>query len=1062
MRRLCLMLLGLFCITQWAVAQQHTITGKVTDNAGNGLPGVTITVAGTSDATQTANDGAFNLSVATGNTLVISSVGYESQRVVVTDKTEYTIVMQEAATGLDEVVVTALGITREQRSLGYSTQQVDGESMSTVNTGNVTSALSGKVAGVQIRTNSGLGGSASVTIRGNKSLTGNNQALWVIDGVPIDNSNEFSGNNTFDFGNLASDINPDDIESVNVLKGAAATALYGSRAANGAIIVTTKKGSKKQGIGITLNSSTTFGVINKNTFAKYQQEYGAAYGPLSGGLASDTYFHQRDVDGDGQLDLVPAYDQYAGWGAAYDPDLMVYQWDSFYPESPNYMKPTPWVPSPNGPLEIFQNPLTLNNSVSLAGNNDAATYRLSYTNFRDRGIVENGSMARHTFSLNSSFKLAPKLTASAMANYTTSATKGRNQRGQGSSFSNYIINMRQFWQPNIDFKKVRDIYERTGKNLSQFPGGTIDNPFYIIGENQQTDDRNRFVGNASLSYQVTDWLEIFGRIAADSYSYTIEDRQNELIRVPARYNVRNVSFSEINYDLMLNYNKDLTSDLNISGVFGTNIRRNKSRSIYNSTSGGLIVPGLYAINNSLGNPQPASERFSRVGINGYFGSVSLGWDRTYFLDMTGRIDESSTLPLGKNVYFYPSIAGSFVFSEVLKSDVLSFGKIRLNYAEVGNDARPQSLVDVLDKPTPFGSTQMYSINNIKNNPDLKLERTQSVEAGLEATFFKNRITFDMSAYQTFTKDQIMPVTITPTTGYSSKFVNAGNVRNRGLEISLGGKPIVNGDFTWDININWAMNRSKVISLYEGVTNLRLGGFSTDMSLNAEVGKPFGMWWGSDFVYHENGQPIVDQTTGKYLKTSTANNEIGNMNPDWNGGISNAFSYKGVSLNFLIDIQSGGDIFSEDMAVGSRNGLYTNTTGLNELGNPVRSLVADGGGLLLSGVAPDGTPNTVRTEMRDRNHALGMPTAPSAMFIYDASYVKLREVSVSYTVPSAFTERFGIAGAQVSFIGSNLWIIHKNLPYADPEAGLASGTLQNFQTGVFPTTRNFGFNVKLNF
>ncbi|SKB26770.1 TonB-linked outer membrane protein, SusC/RagA family [Parapedobacter luteus] len=1061
MKKIYMLLLSCMMATQWSLAQQQLITGKVTDASGNPLPGATVQVEGTATAAQTREDGTFSLQASNGAVLVVSSVGYQPQRIPIGQQTNYKITLAETLTGLDEVVVTALGLSREQRSLGYSTQQVDGENLNTVNTGNVTSALSGKVAGVQIRTNSGLGGSASIVIRGNKSLTGNNQALWVIDGVPIDNSNSFSSNNGYDFGNLAADINPDDIESVNVLKGAAATALYGSRAANGAIIVTTKKGAKKVGVGITVNSSTTFGVINKNTFAEYQQEYGAAYGPLSGGLQSDVYFNERDVNGDGIPDLVPAYDQYAGFGAAYDPNLMVYQWDSYYPESPYYMQPSPWVPSEHGPLEIFQNPLTLNNSISFAGNNDNATYRLSYTNFRDKGIVPNGSLSRNTFSLNSSFKLTPKLTASAMANYTTSVTNGRSQRGQGSSFSNFIINMRQYWQPNIDFRKVREVYELTGKNLSQFPGGTIDNPFYIIDQNQQSDDRNRFVGNAALSYQLTDWLEIFGRIAVDSYAYKIEDRQNDLIRVPARYSVRNVSFSEVNYDLMLNYNKDLTEKFNISGVFGTNIRRNKNQSIYNATSGGLIVPGLYAINNSLGNPVPASESLTEIGINGYFGSVSLGYDKTFFLDVTGRIDESSTLPKGSNVYFYPSIAGSFVFSELVSSDVLSFGKLRLNYAEVGNDARPQSLVDVLNKPTPFGAVQLYSINNTKNNPNLKLERTQSFEAGIETAFYGNRISLNVSAYQTNTKDQIMPVTITPATGYSSKFVNAGDVRNRGLEISLGGKPLANQDLTWDINVNWAMNRSKVMSLYEGVTNLRLAGYSTDMSLNAEVGQPFGMWWGSDFVYL-NGERVVDQTTGKYLKTSTANSVLGNMNPDWNGGVMNTFSYKAISLKFLVDMQKGGDIFSEDMAIGSRNGLYTNTTGLNELGNPVRDPISAGGGLLLPGVAPDGSPNTVRTEMRDRNHALGMPTAPSAMFMYDASYIKLREVSLSYTLPAKFVQRYGLFGAQLSFIGSNLWIIHKNLPYADPEAGLASGTLQNFQTGVFPTTRNFGFNLKLNF
>ncbi|WP_169719537.1 TonB-dependent receptor domain-containing protein [Olivibacter sitiensis] len=601
----------------------------------------------------------------------------------------------------------------------------------------------------------------------------------------------------------------------------------------------------------------------------------------------------------------------------------------------------------------------------------------------------------------------------------------------------------------------------TKLNLTQFPNGTIDNPYYVIENNQQSDDRNRFVGNASLSYQLTDWLEVYGRVAVDSYNYIMEERQTDLIRVPARYNIRNVAFTEANYDLMFNYNKDITEKFNTSGVFGTNIRRSKNQSIYNSTSGGLIVKDLYAINNSVANPPAATETFTKIGVNGYFGSLSLGYDKTYYLDVTGRVDQSSTLPEKNNTYFYPSVAASFVFSELLHSSVLSFGKLRLNYAEVGNDAQAQSLFDVLNKSAyAFGSAQRYSVNDTKNNENLKLESTRSWEAGVETSFLNGRVSYNASLYNTNTLNQIMPVSVTAATGYTRKYVNAGDVRNRGIEMTLSGKPLVKQGFSWTIDLNWSMNRSKVMSLYEGVNNLNLGNYSTDMSLNATAGRPFGEWRGSDFVYLD-GKPVINQTDGKYLK-SDATSVLGDMNPDWIGGLMNTFTYKNLSFKFLIDMQTGGDIFSEDMAIGTRNGLYSNTTGLNELGNPMRDPISAGGGLLLDGVAPDGTVNTIRTEMRDRNHALGSPSAPSVMFLYDASYVKLREVSLSYTLPSKFVQRYGIFGAQVSLIGANLWIIHKNLPYADPEAGIAGGTLQGFQSGVFPSTRNFGFNLKLNF
>ncbi|TDE14835.1 SusC/RagA family TonB-linked outer membrane protein [Dyadobacter psychrotolerans] len=1060
MKKHFLLILSLL-LMQNVLAQTKTISGKVLEKGNEtGIPGVTIKVEGTNTGTQTDIQGIFQIQVPENGVIVASFIGYETQRIQLDSRSQYEIQMQVSSTTLSEVVVTALGISREKRSLGYSSQQLDGDNLTTASTGNVTSALSGKVSGVQIRTNTGIGGSANIVIRGNKSLTGDNQALYVIDGVPVDNSNASTSNNSYDYGNLASDLNPDDIESLNILKGAAATALYGSRAANGAIIVTTKKGSKKVGLGLSVSSGVTIGIVDKNTFPKYQQSYGAGYGALNG-ADKKSFFNSEDVNGDGVIDLVSPYMQYAGFGAAYDPNLMVYQFDSFYPESPNYKKASPWVPTDNGPITLFKKGFTSTNNIALAGNNKQSSYRLSYSNYLENGTVPSSSLKRHSFSLNSSFKLSEKLTASALATYTISKTRGRSERGSGSSFSNFMVNMRQYWQPNVDMGKVRSLYETTGKNLTQFPGGTIDNPYYLINENQQSDDRTRFVGNASLNYKVTKWLDVLGRISADSYSYLMEERQNTLNRVPARYTVRNNNFQEINYDLMANYNFDIAKNLNMSGVVGTNIRRNKLQSIYNATNGGLIVSKLYSISNSVGTPPPAVESFRQTGVNGYFATVSLGYKHAFYLDITSRVDQSSTLPSGSNAFFYPSIAGSFVFSEYWKTDFLSFGKIRINYAEVGNSAQPLSLVDVLTKPVAFGTTQLYSVNSTKNNPTLKPENTESFEAGIETSFLMSRLGLNLSVYRTNTINQIMPVAVTAATGYTNKYVNAGALQNKGLEITLTGKILAKTAVKWDVNVNWSANRSKVLSLYDGVTNLSLGSFSTDMSLNATIGQPYGTWFGSDYEYID-GKPVVDQTTGKYKKTTSSKNILGNMNPDWIGGVTNTVSYKGLSLKFLVDMQQGGDIFSEDMAVGSRNGLYENTVGINDLGNPVRNPIAQGGGIILNGVTPDGAVNTVRTEMVDRNHALGIPTAPSAMYLYDASYVKLREVSLSYSVPTAFVKRLGLFAAQFSLVGSNLWIIHKNLPNADPEAGLGSGNLQGFQTGVFPTTRNFGANLKLTF
>jgi len=1059
LKNLCFLLLGMLCSIS-AYSQTLKIQGKVT-SADGPIPGATVMVKGTNNGTATSVDGVFELSTDAKGTLVVSAIGYATQEVPINNQQNLTITIAPTSQQLGEVVVTALGISREKQSLGYATQEVTGDDVSRVKTGNVTNALSGKVAGVQVRRNTRIGGSANVIIRGNNSLTGDNQALFVIDGVPVDNTNTTTSNNSYDYGNAAADINPDDIESVNVLKGAAATALYGSRAANGAIIITTKKGANKTGIGVTISSGVIVGYIDKSTFPQFQQEYGAGYGRVNG-PGGTNYFNSRDVNGDGVLDLVAPYDQYAGWGAPYDPNLMVYQWNSVSPLSPNYLKPTPWVAPENGPLELFQNPVTLNNNVSLAGTTDKATYRFSYTNFSQGGIVPNSDLKRNNFALNSSFKLTDKLTASGSANYSITDVRGRTEGGTGSGFSSIMTNIRQYWQPNIDFKELGTIYEQTGRNITQFPGGTIDNPFYLLDQNRQSDSRNRLIGNASLQYNLFDWLNVLGRVSMDTYTYLQEERQNTLIRVPARYTNRNIFFKEINYDLMLNYNKDITEKFNVSGVFGTNIRRNNYRSIYNATNGGLIVEGLYAISNSLGAPPAAQEVERNLGVDGVYGSVSLGYNNMLYVDVTGRSDRSSTLPAGNNTFFYPSVATSFVFSELLKNDFFSFGKLRLNYAEVGNSAPALSLTDVLSKPTPFGTTQLYSVNNTKNNPNLKPENTVSLEAGLETFFFGRRLGFNLSAYKTNTKDQIMPVVISPATGYTNRYVNAGEVQNKGLEISLTGSPVATSNFSWNATVNWSKNRSKIVSLYEGVSNLQLYATGTqNVTLNARVGQPYGVWYGSNFIYL-NGERVINQKTGAYEKTSTSDQIIGNMLPDWNGGINNAFTYKNFGLSFLIDMQKGGDIFSSDMAIGTKNGLYENTTGTNDLGNPVRNRLEDGGGIILEGVAPDGSVNTVRTSVLDRNTALGSPIAPDALFMYDASYVKLRELAFSYNLPSKILSKTFLTGVQFSVIGSNLWIIHKNVPYADPEAGLGAGNVQGHQQGVFPSTRDIGFNVRLQF
>src|SRR5690606_34568867 len=419
------------------------------------------------------------------------------------------------------------------------------------------------------------------------------------------------------------------------------------------------------------------------------------------------------------------------------------------------------------------------------------------------------------------------------------------------------------------------------------------------------------------------------------------------------------------------------------------IRRTHLSSIYAETNGGLVLPGLYSLSNSLNLPPAPVDNVEKVGVDGFYGLATFGYDNLIYMDLTGRFDHSSTLPADNSTYFYPSISSSFIFSNLVENNWLSFGKFRLNYAEVGSSAPANSLVDVLYKPTPFGSVPLYGTNPTKNNENLLPETTVSVEAGLEMRFFNSRIGMDLSLYKTNSKDQIIPVAISSATGYSSKFVNAGEIENKGIEIALDGAIIPTGDFQWRANVNWSKNQSMVLSLFDGATNLQLGSVS-GVTINATVGQPYGTIMGTDYIYVD-GKPLINQTTGAFERTSTSNNVIGNITPDWTASITNSLTYANVDLTLLIDIQTGVHVLSNDISTGNRGGLYAWSVGLNDLGNPIRSSLADGGGILLEGVAPDGSPNTVRTAMDHYQNATGSTRAPQAYFIYDASYVKLREV-----------------------------------------------------------------------
>jgi len=1067
--------LGVPC--QKAMAQSIDLPGKVLEENGDPVAGATVRFQGGKGGVVTKEDGTFVIKSPLKGTLIITALGHADKTVDVTGKTSITISLTKTNKELDQVVVTALGIRRSKNTLPYAAQTISGDEANKVRVANIAGGLSGKVSGLEIRQNNSVGGSVNVVIRGIKSLSGNNQALFVVDGSPMDNTIRVSGGSSnaglgsgggYDMGNTASDINPDDIASINVLKGAAATALYGSRAANGVIMITTRKG--RAGTNITANAGFTVGRIDKTTFVKRQNQYGAG---RSDNLATGGFI-SKDITGDGVPDLIVNTNAPRSWGPKFDKNIMVYQWDAFDPTSPNYHKATPWVAPKHGPEYFFKTALTNNESVFLDGANDKGSYKLGFSRISDKGTIPNSVDGRNTINFAASYKLTDKITLSAAANYVQETALGRNPTGYDGT-RNPNTQFRQYGEVNVDYKEQEQAYNRTQKNVTwnwsdpTTTAGLVpfsyNNPWFTAYQNFENDSRNRTYGNVQLTYQVLDWLNILGRVSVDTYDQAQEERVAVTSIGTPMYSRFNAFFRELNYDLIATVNKDINKDLKFNGLLGTNMRRDASTSINQSTTGGLIIPGLYAISNSVGALSAPTETYQPRAVDGYFAGATFTYRDFLSLDGTFRRDRSSTLPEAVNAYDYYAISGSWQFYEHLKDKFswLSSGKIRANYATVGNDAPPQSIQDVYDQPTPFvaGTTSsiLFSLPNTKNNDKLKPERTNSKEVGLEMSFLKNRVGFDASFYHTNTVDQILAIATTAATGYTGKYVNAGNLQNQGFEVSLFGQPVKTRNFSWDVAVNWTRNRSKVISLNNGATNLQLGTYQASISVNATVGQPYGQIFGQTYQYLK-GQKVVSNDGSAYLLSTTTTNVLGNFNPDWIGGITNTLKYKNLTLSFLVDARKGGTVWSLDQYYGQQSGILPGSVGKNDLGNDKRLPVANGGGIILKGVKADGTPNTTRTAITSGNSLL----LPPPDFAYDASYIKLREVTLSYHIAGT---KFGAAskvikGVDIQVLGRNLWLIHKNLPMADPEDGASAGNNQGLQFGSYPTVRSLGLNLKMQF
>ena len=1029
-------------VLQNLFAQERLVSGKITDLNNFPIPRAGVMEKGTTNGTQTDINGNFSIRVSPAATLVITFIGMKTQEVRAASTT-LNITLEENTTELQDIIVTALGIKREKKAIGYSAQEVKGDVINQAGQTNALSALSGNIAGVQVTAPSSMGGSARILIRGIGSVTQNNRPLIVIDGIPMDNSNYNStatqrGAGGRDYGDASADINPDDIESVSVLKGGPAAALYGSRAANGVIMYTTKSGKKGRS-EVSLKTGLTLESIN--IMPVLQNEYGGG---------SSTTLPTATING--QLYNLADYSADESWGPRYDPNLMYLPWNAFDPEFSNdYMVTKPWVAPRKGVKSFFNTGYTSTTNIAMSHATEKNNIRTSFSNQTTEGIVPNSKLSKNTFSINGGAELNKQLRFDGMLTYT--GTKGFNRPEQGYGDNSVAQKFFQWTQRQLDYDALKDYKLANGMqrswNRASWDDATplySDNPYWSVYENTSEDRRNRYIGNIKLKYNFTQTnkqtnLYVVGNVYGDLYNLTTRERVAVYSQAQSGYSqvVRNVS--EMNYEGRLHFDKRWDK-LSLNTFVGVNRRHSSYSSLSGTTSGGLIIPNLYSLSNSR-NLSRSSNYDSQERVNSLYGMVSLGYADMLFLEATNRKDWFSTVKKAAN---YPSVTGSFIFSELLKdTSWLSYGKIRSGWARVSNGASPYVIANYYNIGTPFQDIPSYSNQSTANNPDLVPEIKTSKEIGLEMKLLNNRIGFDISLYEDLTKDLITPLQITSSTGFTSKYINAGKLRNRGIEASVYLTPIKTNAFSWDITWNFSKNNNKLLSLYEDTQSLTLVNAPFSVSLLAVVGEKYGQIYGNDYAYDENGNKIIN-ANGTYKVGERK--ALGSIIPDYNMGIRNAFQYKGINLGFLIDIQKGGSYFSTSHMWGSYSGLLEATAA-----NGIRE-----NGIVLEGVKADGSPNT--TVLSGYNWARAHYNGVDAQNVFDAGYIKLREATLGYSLPKKFLGK-KINSVTFAAFARNLFAWNLAWRGMDPEnTSYGSGNIQGIEGGSLPSTRTYGMNIEI--
>jgi len=1019
----------LLCI-QGAIAQQITVSGVVTDEEGIPIPAANIVEKGTTNGTATDFDGNYTIDVAEDALLIISSLGFAPVEVEVGNQTTIDVSMSEDSEQLDEVVVTALGITREKKSLGYAITELQSDEINTIKNANVANSLVGKVAGLTVSQSGGAGSGSRIVIRGNNSITGRNQALIVVDGIPINDSGNESGGSVYNSsvsGGGITDINPEDIETVSVLKGPNAAALYGSRAASGAIVITTKSGARSKGLGVSLNSNIT------TERPMFLPEYQNIYGQGTNGTV------YPDLEGLGG----------SSWGTILNGSQQLY----FDGTQKAY------TAKENNVSNFFETGVQNINSIALTGGGETFNARLSYTNNHTSTILPNSGLESHNFNLRAMTDLSDKLSFDAKVTYFTQNLNNRISLGSEGVLA-YVYNMpRNIRTADLKRYQVENptLYD-PDNNISDYDvisytgqGKSTGNPYWILKEDSNKENRDRFLGLAKLDYKFNDWLSVFVRMSGDVTNIgtsRITAEGNHFSRFGG-LGFSETKITELNSDFLFSANRDITEKLNVVANVGGNLLKTVKREM-EVTGSRFKIPNRHI----LANTQEQTTRHEPNAIkkvNSLYATVNFAYDDFLYVDLTGRNDWSSTLPKENRSFFYPSVNLSLLTHRFIDPErkVLDLLKIRGSWAQVGNDTGAYQLLQTYPVSTiGYLGLTVLGFPDVKFNPNLKPESVTSSEIGFEARLFQNRLHADFSYYKILTEDMIFRTPVNPATGYSFFLDNFGEVENNGFEFQVGGFPIRNDNFSWEVNVNYSKNENTVNEMIEELETVVLnttnsGNVSIRAQIDGGIGDIYGTVWDTDdqgnFLVNAEGLPIA----------SSEPVLIGNSQPDWQGGITNTFNYKNLSMRFLVDGRFGGKVYSATSA------------GLDAAGVSERSLQFREDGIVLDAVNSEtGEQNTERISGQRYWEAF---SSIAENYIYDQTNVRLREFSLTYSLPSKFSESIGVNSASLGIIGRNLFFLYKDAPDIDPEAVLGTGLSgQGISLNNVPTIRSVGLNFILNF